>query len=147
MAENCLGICVRNTKISIFHEETVMLMVVMVTSFKRTYARTIRVSAPEPMAGHCWHMPPAETPEHSLASLVASLVLAPGSFCTQGCVCAFQDSAFLDLWKFCNQTHWPPESNMLGVLSPFFWIHRVGNLFWVLELSKQWEDFFGIIVL
>ena len=53
MAENCLGICVRNTKNSIFHEETVMPMVVMVTSFKRTYARTVRVSAPEPMAGHC----------------------------------------------------------------------------------------------
>ena len=44
---------VRNTKNSIFHEETVMPMLVMVTSFKRTYARTVRVSTPEPMAGHC----------------------------------------------------------------------------------------------
>ena len=79
MVEHCLGICVINTKHSIFHEETVMPMVVMATSFKRTYARTVRVSAPEAMAGHCPHTPPADTPEHSLASLVASLLLAPGS--------------------------------------------------------------------
>ncbi|CAI9180107.1 unnamed protein product [Rangifer tarandus platyrhynchus] len=131
MAENCLGICVRSTKNSIFHEERVMPMVVMVTSFKRTYARTVTVSVPEAMAGHCPHTPPTETPDHSLASLVASLLLAPGSWCTQGSVCAFQESVSLVLWKFRNQTHWPPEANMLGILSPF-----AGSIGWEICLGS-----------
>ena len=52
-------------------------------------------------------MPPLETPGHSQASLAQSLVgtllLSPGSWCTQGFVCALQESVSPVLWKFCNQ--------------------------------------------
>ena len=41
---------------------------------------------PNPAAGHCWPIPPLETPEHLQASLgqsvVGSLLLASGSWCT-----------------------------------------------------------------
>ena len=68
----------------------------MATSFKKTYANTVVFSAPDPMAAHCQPMPPPETPEHSQASLaqslVGSLLLSPGSWCTQGFVCILQES-------------------------------------------------------
>ena len=59
---------------------------------------------PDPAAGHCEPMPPLETPGHSWAnlgqSLVGSLLLAPGSWCTQGFVCALQESISPILCKF-----------------------------------------------
>ena len=64
-------------------------------------------SAPHPAAGHCWPVPLLETPGQSQASLAQSLVvkllLSYGSWCTWDFVCALQDSAFLVLWKSCNQ--------------------------------------------
>ena len=96
---------------------------VMETSFKRTYAKTVVFSAPDPTAGHCQLMPLPETPRHSQASvaqsLVGSLLLSPGSWCTQGFVCVLQESVSPVLWKFSNQI--PPafKVNSLGVLSPF----------------------------
>ena len=48
--------------------------VVMVTFFRRIYAKTVVFSAPDPKAGHCRPMPLLETPEHSQASLAQSLV-------------------------------------------------------------------------
>ena len=54
------------------------------------------VFAPNPAADHCWPMPLLETPGHSQASLgqslVGSLLLSPGSWCTQGSLCALQES-------------------------------------------------------
>ena len=54
------------------------------------------LSAPNPAAGHLLPMPPPETSVHSWASpgqsLVESLLLSPGSWYTQGCVCALQES-------------------------------------------------------
>ena len=54
------------------------------------------VSAPDPAAGHCQLMPLPQTPKHTQASLVQSLVgsllLSPGSWCVQGFVCALQES-------------------------------------------------------
>ena len=48
--------------------------------------RTAAVSTPELRVGHCQLTPPRETPKHthtSLAqSLVGSLLLSPGSWCT-----------------------------------------------------------------
>ena len=49
-------------------------MRIMVTSFKGTCARAVVFSAPDPAAGHCQRMPPSETPGHSQASLVQSLL-------------------------------------------------------------------------
>ena len=48
--------------------------------------------------------PPPETPGHSRASLgqslVGSLLLSPGSWCTQSSVCALQESVSPVLGKF-----------------------------------------------
>ena len=52
-------------------------------------------------------------------SLVGSLLLFPGSWCTQGFVCALQESVFPVLISSVIESHWPLKSNSLGVLSPF----------------------------
>ena len=74
----------------------VELMKIMVTSFKRSHVCTATLSAPDPAAGHCRHTSPPETPGHSQEnlgqSLVGSLLLSPGSWCTQGFVCDLQES-------------------------------------------------------
>ena len=67
----------------------VEVMEIMATSFRRSHARTAALNAPNPVAGHHQPTPPPETPGHSQASLgqslVGSLLLSPGSWCTQGC--------------------------------------------------------------
>ena len=52
----------------------VEVMKIMVTSFKRSHARTAALSAPDPAAGHRQLTPPLETPGHSQESLAQSLV-------------------------------------------------------------------------
>ena len=75
----------------------------MVTSFK-SVACTATLSAPNPAAGHHRPTPPLETPGHFWASLgqslVGSLLLSPGSWCTQSFVCALQESISPVLCKF-----------------------------------------------
>ena len=111
----------------------------MVTSFKRSHARTAALCVPDPVAGHWQSTPPLETPGHSQACLGQSLwchysfLLGPGvnkvlfvpskSLFTQSCVSPVIES------------HWPPKSNSLVVLSPFTRSPRLGNLLWALELS------------
>ena len=62
------------------------------------------LSGPNPAAGHCRPMPLLETPVHSQASLgqslVGSLLLSPGSWCTQDFVCALLESVSTVLCKF-----------------------------------------------
>ena len=74
----------------------VEVMKIMVSSFKRSHACTATLSAPNCAAGHCQPTPPPKTSGHSWASLgqslVRSLLLSPGSWCTQGFVCALQES-------------------------------------------------------
>ena len=69
----------------------VEVMKIMVTSFKRSHACTATLSVPNPAAGHHQPTPPRETPGHSQASLgqslVRSLLLSPGSWCTKFCLC------------------------------------------------------------
>ena len=76
----------------------------MVTSFKRSRARTAVLCAPNPAAGHHQPTPLPETPGHSQASLgqslVGSLLLSPGSWCVQGFVCALPVSVPPVLCKF-----------------------------------------------
>ena len=68
------------------------------TSFKRFHACTPALSAPNPAAGHHRPMPLPETPGRSQESLgqsrsfLGSLLLSPGSWCTQGFICALQGS-------------------------------------------------------
>ena len=106
-------------------------MKIRATPFKRSHARTATLSAPNPAAGHHRPTPPPETPGHSQASLgqsfEGSLLLSPGSWCTQGSVCALQESVYPVLCKFwvngnllqeglchtqvyCTQTPWTPSS-------------------------------------
>jgi len=65
----------------------VEVMKIMATSFKRSHALTAALRAPNPAAGHHRPTPPPETPGHSQASLdqslVGSLLLFPGSWCTE----------------------------------------------------------------
>ena len=74
------------------------------TFFKRSHARTSVLSAPNPAAGHRRPTPLQETPGHSQASLgqslAGSLLPLPGSWCTQGSVCALQESVSPVLCKF-----------------------------------------------
>ena len=76
---------------------------VMATSFKRAYASTVVVSAPDPMSGHCQPTPLPETPGHSQASLaqsfVGSLLLSPGFCFPQGFICALQKTVS----QFCGR--------------------------------------------
>ena len=68
----------------------VEVMKTMVTSFKRSHACTATLSAPNSAAGHHRPAPLLETPGHSQASLgqslVGSLLLSPGSWCTRFCL-------------------------------------------------------------
>ena len=81
-----------------WHQTMVEVMKIMATSFKSSGAWTAALSAPDPAAGHLQPTPPPETPGHSQASLgeslVDSLLLSPGSWCTQGFVCVLQKSQF-----------------------------------------------------
>ena len=57
------------------HLQTMVeVMNIMATSFKRSHAHTGTLSDPDPAGGHCWPMPPLETPGHSQASLGQSPV-------------------------------------------------------------------------
>ena len=115
------------------------VMKIMVTSFKRSCAPMVVFSTPDPAVSHGQPMPPPETPGHSQASLgqslVGSLLLSPGSLCTQNFVCALKESVSSILCKFSNQI--PPASKVKfpGCSQSLCWIPRLGNLLWVLELS------------
>ena len=71
---------------------------------KRSLAGTAAVNAPNAAAGHHQPTPPLQTPGNSRASLdqslVGSLLLSPGSWCTQAFVCVLQESASSVLCEF-----------------------------------------------
>ena len=104
-----------------------------------------------PAAGHQRPTPPLETPGHSQRSLgqslVGSLFFFSGSWCTQGFVCALQESVSPVLCKFCNQIPLASIVKFPGASQSLCLICRLGNLLWVLELSYQCDNLFGIIVL
>ena len=85
-------------------QTTVEVMQIMATSFKRSHACTAALSNPNPVAGHGQPTSPPETLGHSWTSLgqsvVGSLLLSPGSWCTQAFVCALQESVSPVLCKF-----------------------------------------------
>ena len=126
-------------------------MKILVISFKRSCTCTAALSAPGPAAGQCAPTPPPETPGPSQASLgqslAGSLLLSPGSWCTQGFVYALQEAVSPVLCKFCNQVPLAFKVKFPVGSQSLCQIPRLGNLMWALELSYQCEDFFGIIVL
>ena len=85
----------------------VEIMKIMVTSFKRSHALTVALSAPNYAAVHHQFTLLLETPGYSHTSLdqslVGSLLLSPASWCPQDFVCALQESVSSVLWKFYNQ--------------------------------------------
>ena len=80
------------------------VMKIMATSVKWSHAGTAALRSPSPAADHRWPTPLLETPGLLRASLgqslVGSLLLSPGSWCTQGSVCALQESVSPNLCKF-----------------------------------------------
>ena len=66
--------------------------------------------------------------------------------CTRFC-CALQESFPPVLWKFCSQIPLAFKIKFPGGSQSLFWIPRLGNLLWALELLQQCQNFFGIIVL
>ena len=89
------------------HVQTMVeVMKIMATSSKGSPACIATLSAPNPAAGH--HQPThlLETPGHSQASLgqslVGSLLLSPGSWCTQVSACALQESISQSCVISCN---------------------------------------------
>ena len=113
-------------------------MKIMATSFKRSYAHNVALSTPNPASGHCRPTSPPEIPGHSQESLgqslVGSLLISPGSWCTQGFVCALQESVSAVLCKFYNQIPLPSkvEFSVFSVTLPD---PQAGNLLWILELT------------
>ena len=83
-------------------QTVVEVMKKMATIFKRSGACTTTLSALHPWVGHHQPTPPPETPgQASLGqSLVVSLLLSPGSWCTQCFVCALQESVSPVLYTF-----------------------------------------------
>ena len=76
-------------------QTTVEVMKITVTSFRRSHACTVTLSAPDPAAGHHPPTPLLETPGHSQGSLsqslVVSLLLSPRLLCTRFCLCPPRD--------------------------------------------------------
>ena len=73
---------------------------IMATSFKKSHAGTAALSAPDAAAGQRQPTPLPETPGHSQASLVGSLLLSPGSWCTQGSICALQEYILTSIYVY-----------------------------------------------
>ena len=94
---------------------------------------------PSAAAGHLRPTSLPKTSGHSQASLVQphmrSLLLSPGSWCTRGFVCAFQESVSPVMCKFCNQIPLASKVKLLGGSRSLGQIPRLENLLWVLELS------------
>ena len=85
-------------------QTVVEVMKIMGTSYKRSHACTAALNALNPAAGHRQPTPTPETPGHSRTCLgqflVESLLLSPRSCCSEGSVCALQESVSPVLCKF-----------------------------------------------
>ena len=81
--------------------QTMVGVMKIMATFKRSHACTATLSAPNLAAGHLRSMPPLYTPGHSRACLDQSLMgFFSGSWCTHGFVCALQESVSPVLCKF-----------------------------------------------
>ena len=106
----------------------VEVMKITWTSFKRSHSCTAALSAPNPAAGYCQPTPLWETSGHSRASLaqslVGSLLLFPGSWCTQAFVCALQESVSVPRAPAPAAVHWwptPLQETLNTVLAQSLW--------------------------
>ena len=74
-------------------------------------------------------------------------LLSPGSWCTQGFVCALQETVSPVLWKLCKQIPLASKVKFPGDFQSLCRIPSLDNLLWALVLLQQYENFFVIIVL
>ena len=86
----------------------VEVMKIMVTSFKRSHAHTATLNAPDPATDHCRLTPPGHSQASLGQSLVGSLLLSPGSWCTRFC-CALQESI--------SQSYVSSGSSVVGLMA------------------------------
>ena len=135
-------------------------MKITVTSFKMSHAHIVTLSVPNSAASHCQPTPLPETPGHSWASLgqslMGSLLLSPGSWCTQDFACAFQESVSPVLCKFwllycgVNGRH-PPRGLMPypGLLHPEPLLQATANLYLCRRHSNTVlaQSLWGLLVL
>ena len=98
------------------------VMMVMATSFKRAYTKTVVFSAPDPTAGLCRLTLPPETPGHSQASVTQSLVglllLSLWSFCAQVLFVPSKSLFPQVRGSSVIKSHCLPKSNFLGAFIP-----------------------------
>ena len=103
--------------------------------------------APVCIADHTANAPLRRRPS-STGRQIWLRLLSPGSWCTQGFVCALHESLFPQVpWKFCNQIPLSFKVRFPGDSQSLCQILRLGSLMWGLEHLQQCEKFFGTIVL
>ena len=121
----------------------------MVTSYKGPYSSklglpgllySVLLTLQQTTVNPCFQPAVQEAPGHSQASLaqslMGSLLLSPGSWWTQGFICALQD--FI-------KPHWPIKVKFSGGSQSLCQIPRLGNLLWALEVLQQCYDFSPMI--
>ena len=110
----------------VWGQTMVGVLVVMATSFKRTYASTLRLSellksVPQPRIRPQLTTPPQETLGHSQASLaqslVGSLLLSLGSWCAKGLFVPSKSLFPQHSGTSVIKSLWPSMPNSLGVPS------------------------------
>ena len=119
-------------------EQTMVEIWKIMVTIRRPCAGTAALSALDPAAAHCQPTAVPETPVHSQASLgqslVGSLLLSPGSWCTQVLFVPSKSLFPQSCVSSGIKSHWPPKSNSLG-FSVSLPDPQVGKSVWVLELS------------
>ena len=93
-----------------------------------------------------WPKPPLKIPENSQVSLtqslVGTLILSPGSWCTQGFCCCFVPSKSLFPQSCVNsviKSQWPPKSNSLGFSVSLLNPHVGRSVFGPRAFLTMWE--------
>ena len=110
---------------------------IMAASFKWSHTHTAAPSDPDPAAGPPPTHASAGDSQASLGqALVGSLLLSPGSWCTQGFVCALQE-CFSSSVEILYQIPLAFKVKSLGGSQSLCQIPRLGNLLWALELLQQ----------
>ena len=113
--------------------------------------RTAAASDPDLVAGHCQLTPLPKTPKYSQHVWLSLLwdhcffLLAPGVY--KVLLASSKSLYFPSPRTFCYQIPLTFKVRFSGDSKSLCWVTSLGRLTWGSELSKQWENFFGIIVL
>ena len=106
---------------------------------------------PWPRSSPLLTTPPAEAPKHTRASLahslVGSLLLSPGPWCTQGLLVPPKSLCFCIPMKVLWSNPTDLQSRIPGDSQSLCWIPTLGSLLWSQEILQQCENFYCIIIL